>query len=284
MVDEAWRPLGAENDPNYEGLHDGIPSWLAPSFWAWVRGQFSRSSSGGRMVLLNTDLLHQAERVLRFTVGYEGVGLDTGVNHLRTAVIRRGWELKLADFLLSSQGLYAHPEEVRDMLEEAQSLWTVGTRAGKPGLIKRVADGVQVAAEATMRTAGHAGARLAEAWAAAFGFDPDPSKAYLLAVKAVEDAAIPVVLPNDQNATLGKVIARMRDLPYSFAVPRERGEVTSQAVLLSMLSLLWNGQGDRHGGLPDASVSISQADAEAAVLVAVPLVQLFASESVTRLS
>jgi hypothetical protein len=79
---------------------------------------------------------------------------------------------------------------------------------------------------------------------------PDPSRAYASTIKAVEDAATPVVLPNDQSATLGNVIAKMPDVPYCFALPRQRGDVTSQAVLLSMLSLLWNGQGGRHGGLP----------------------------------
>lgn len=282
MTDEAWRPLGVEGLPEFEGLTDGVPPWLAESFWAWVQVTFQvpKGSGYNTWTDFNISLLRRAERICRFHVGYVDDSVGASVRKLRAVVSSEGLELRLADYLLASGAADRSAAAFDQMLEEAGSLWTVGTRSGKAALVKRVEEGVQTSAEHTMTTAGRAGERLAEAWTAAYGLSPDPSRAYALAVKAVEDAAIPVVLPNDQSATLGKVIARLRDVPFRFAVPRERDEVTSRSVLHSMLKLLWNGQGDRHGGLPDASVNITREDAEAAVLMAVPLVQLFASGAV----
>ncbi len=56
---------------------------------------------------------------------------------------------------------------------------------------------------------GNASDHLERAWDAAHGPSHNPTLAYSEAVKAVEAAAIPVVLPNDM-ATLGKIIGQLR--------------------------------------------------------------------------
>lgn len=162
-------------------------------------------------------------------------------------------------------------------LELAGSAWRVGTRDGLPGLERRVPLGVQEAAEQVMRASGSAGERLSEAWHAAFGVSPDPSRAYGLAIKAVEDALKPVVSPEDAQSTLGKMIGVIRgQAGWSLALQRASERAQPSDVLVAMLRTLWDGQVDRHGGDP-AAARISQEAAETAVLLAVPLVYWFTS-------
>jgi hypothetical protein len=209
-------------------------------------------------------------------------------------------ELKLTDYLLSKADLdvaggWSGIEEKLDdpehivgrleiLLKSSSSKWTVGIRsAGKLGLVQRVPEGVQSAVDGTISSSGHAGIRLSEAWAAAFGIAPDPSRAYALAVKAVEDAAIPVVSPNDTMATLGKINSQMRKTgEWGLPLAREDEFATTSATLLSMMKMLWAGQADRHGGNPDATLVITQEAAEVAVLTATTLVHWFTSGAVTR--
>jgi len=39
VSDDVWRPLGfeGENAEVYDALHDGVPEWMAESFWLWMR-------------------------------------------------------------------------------------------------------------------------------------------------------------------------------------------------------------------------------------------------------
>ncbi|EON33475.1 hypothetical protein GTC6_06664 [Gordonia terrae C-6] len=126
-------------------------------------------------------------------------------------------------------------------------------------------------------TISDAGVRLRSAWEKAFGLEPEPDVAYSRAVKAVEDAVIPVVSPQNKAATLGTVIAQIRDGgKFSLPMLREHKNASSHEVLLGMLQLLWTGQHDRHGGNPQSSATtVTQDEAEAAVLLAVALVGWF---------
>ncbi|QUD81388.1 hypothetical protein J8M97_16470 [Gordonia polyisoprenivorans] len=280
--DAPWAPFGLDADEavEYSALREDIPPWLAPSLWEWIAEEFtSRSSSGYES--LRVELLRESERVLRKSVGFSGdrfdreIGLVSLLASYSTSGPKPLW--RLVDFCLSKSTRYqGNPRKLESLLLDSGAAWTVGLRAGKPGLVRRVPEGVAVAAEAVFAK-GDAGARLRTAWEKAFGVDPEPDVAYSRAVKAVEDAAIPVVSGNDKAATLGKVIAQIRD-GGQFALPmmREHKDAPSHDVLLGMLQLLWTGQHDRHGGNPLPSTpSVTQDEAEAAVLLAVTLVGWF---------
>ena len=51
---------------------------------------------------------------------------------------------------------------------------------------------------------------LTRAWEQAWGRNPNASDSYRDSVRAVEAATSPIVLPNDANATLGRVIGTIR--------------------------------------------------------------------------
>lgn len=284
---EVWRPLGFDGDEanTYDVLVEGVPHWMSNSFWNWIKSRFTEnrrdSLSQGFRTVFRSSLLRDAERACRLSVPYLGSNVSDGMKALTAVVKREQAELRLADFLLSR--LATVDAGLDDVLTESGSAWRVGTRAGKQGLVRRVPEGVQEALDAVIPSAGRAGARLGEAWSAAFGIDPDPSRAYALAVKAVEDAAIPVVSPLDRSATLGKIITVVRDQGgWSLPMTREHGTYTSHEMIVSMMQTLWTGQSDRHGGDPAREIPVTQAAAECAVLLAVPMVHWFSAGSVSR--
>jgi hypothetical protein len=133
-----------------------------------------------------------------------------------------------------------------------------------------------------MASAGAAGIKLAQAWERAFGVSPDPTGAYALAVRAAEDASIPVVVPNQTGATLGHVIGQLAvDGDWSLPLTREDADAPTSSLVLGTTKALWRGHHDRHGGGPGLP-SVAQEEAETAVTLAVSLVQWFASGMVAR--
>lgn len=284
-----WVPFGADPDEaeQYAALHHGVPPWLKPSLWEWTKAAFTttRQSTGiraERIPIFNFPLLRLMERELQISVpgiGANEQSLNTGASALQNAFKSEQHTLKLVDYLLSKgKGSYPALDKI---LTEAGSAWKVGERyPGINGLMARVPEGVQQAADAA-KAQGEAGKNLAKAWGSAFGMSPDPTSAYADAVRAVEHAAIPIVSPNDTGATLGKLIGQMTG-GGRFAIPdlREHTDAKSHDVLIAMMRLLWTGQSDRHGG--PSSVSVTQEQAEAAVMLAVTLVGWFETGKVVR--
>lgn len=164
------------------------------------------------------------------------------------------------------------------LLKDAGSAWMVGERDGHAALEKRVPEGVADAVDDTVSRAGEAGSLLAEAWRAVFGRSPDTEDAYEKAIKAVEEAGAHVVSPKNRRATLGTMISDMKaQKTWSLDLP-----TTGSGVPVEMAEALWVGQGSRHGG--NGYRKPTQAEAEAAVMLAVPLVQWFTSGAFQRRS
>lgn len=286
---EIWRPLGFEGTAagSYDALYEGVPDWMSESFWEWVQARLTRTQQHEFLpdyeVFLNTELVRRIERGCRVRIPYQGVDLLKGMAVVRRAVEVAGAELRIADYLLSLQKSSQTADELELVLEESGSMWKVGERVSRFGLVRRVPEAVQSAVDQTIATSGHAGQRLAEAWEATYGIDPTPSLAYSLAVKAVEDAAIPVISPKDTSATLGKINSQIRNTgDWSLPLQREDEHAPTSATLLSMMKMLWAGQADRHGGHHDPDLVITQEAAEIAVMTAATLVQWFTSGAVER--
>jgi hypothetical protein len=295
VTEETWRPLGVDTDEEiaeYDALHDGVPEWMDSAMWAWVRRAItvrrSYRDGSGSVAMLDSALAECMCQTLRIpfpTLRAVEVGVDTGNKHLRatiTALRQHPYPLQIVDYLLAHGG-HAKAEELAELLLRSRSAWEVGQRAGRPGLARRVPAGVQVAADSVMQRAGRAGARLAKAWEALYGIQPNASEAYRLTILAVEDAAVPVVSPNNEKATLGTVL---RDIEqqgdWRLPMNREHEGAPSREVLVGIIRLLWHGQHDRHGGQPSASGDASFEEASVAVSLAVTLVQWFGAGLLSR--
>lgn len=286
VTEQIWRPFGVDTEDEiaeYDALHDGVPDWMKSAYWRWVLEAMvipgHTSIMGQTLDRALADRMCQSLRIPWMS----GDSLKQGsIGGTIQALMLHSEPLAVADYLLAFCDR-ADADALDRMLENAGSAWTVGTRLGHRGLVRRVPAGVQEAADAVMTTAGRAGVRLAKAWGELYGIDPDPSAAYSLAIKAVEDAAIPVVSPNNGSATLGTVLGQIRQQGnWRLPIEREDDRAPSQEVLLGMLQVLWSGQHDRHGGQPSGPGDVSIAEATVAVSLAVTLVNLFHAGLVSR--
>lgn len=295
VSDEIWRPLGVETEADvaeYDALHDGVPPWMLDAYWAWVRNTLTivrRYADGsGSVPMLRTSIAEEMCQTLRIRLpNLRVTRIDLGegkrqLNGAISALLDHRPALQVADYLLA-HAEHANRDVLDGLLTRSKSAWTVGTRHGRPGLVRRVPLGVQVAADSVMARAGRAGVRLAKAWEELYGLTPDPSAAYRLAIQAVEDAAVPVVSPDNTAATLGSVLGDIRNQgDWRLLMDREHDHAPSGEVLLGMMRMLWHGQHDRHGGQPSAPGNVSVAEATVAVSLAVTLVNWFSAGTVAR--
>jgi hypothetical protein len=113
---------------------------------------------------------------------------------------------------------------------------------------------------------------LVAAWNRLSGRDPDESGGYREAVRAVEAAAKPVILPKSDKATLGTMIAAVRDKPEKWQTTLGNIEDVRR-----LMEAVWTGQLDRHG-TDDESIplNVSPEQADAAFAICLNLVRLFA--------
>lgn len=277
-----WVPFGLEDDEvaEYRVLIPGVPSWLREPMLGWVRDQLT---AGG-------DWFHRSavaplQIMTRIDLGLVGDGSLVSAS-LVLRELRGLSEIKLLRFVdaLVSQKAYS-PEsapavQLEAVLAAAQSKWKIGRREDDVGLVERVPAGVQESVESTIRNSGSAGQVLSRAWSHVHRFEPNDSAGYGDAVKAVEIAAVTVVQPDNAGATLGSVIAQMRQNGDWRLPLREHAYAPSADMLLFMLRTLWHGHRDRHGSVDYRDVT--HEEARSAVALAATLVDWFASGAVAR--
>lgn len=299
MDEEVWRPLGVDSEEEiaeYDALHDGVPDWMSAPFWAWVResitclATYREDLYGGRhpiygLRVAETEQMCQILQIrfpdLNKEIHYESDGTDQ-LDQAMFELERVSNPLILADYILAFFD-NVDAGKLDKILERSKSAWLVSehARAGRPGLIRRVPKGVQEVANAVMTHSGNAGIELSKAWECLYGIDPKPGEAYSHAIKSVEDAAIPVVSPQNSKATLGTVLNQMSDQKnWRLPMLKEDQRSTSSQTLLDMIGLLWRGQHDRHGGVESQPVTVEEATV--AVGLATSLVQFFDAGLVQR--
>lgn len=276
-----WSPPGSPAQ-FHETLTPGVPPWMRTTLKDWFRQHVGRSA---HKLAATYD---SASRNRVPCANAAALGMDALLAHLGEEKF-----LHFLDFAvyvsIAEDPRYDEdwfdpdlPDALEIVLSDAGSEWRVGNREDHPGLEKRVPEGVQAAADRAMNESGSAGVLLSEAWHAAFGRSPNPEEAYEKAIKAVEEAASPVIEPNNTKSTLGTTIRTMRDQgDWELPLVNSNGEYF-EGVTLRMCQALWNGQPSRHGG--NEYRKPSQEEAEAAVFLAVPLVQWFASAAIDRRS
>lgn len=295
MTEGTWRPLGVEDEAQvaeYDALHDGVPSWMASEYWGLVQQWITADTLQGytRFTIVNTRVVLPMAQILRIQLKSLDLPIDSPydgearVPKVMQELKQHPHPLQIADYLIGHSPL-SNSERARleSLLARSNSAWTVGERSGHHGLVRRVPTGVQEAADSVMDRAPHAGRHLAKAWESLYGLAPDASVAYSSAIKAIEDAAVPVVCPSNPRATLGTVIAQMKS-QKGWALPMHRPtEDPPVSTIIRMMEIVWRGQHDRHAGQNETSAPMGTQDATIAVSMAVTLVNLFHSKAIQRL-
>lgn len=269
-------------------LWEGIPDWLLEPLLDWLEENLGRWSVRQLSLRLRIPL-QQSEspkRVLRDALMQRAGESERGRWDILDAIdflCRTDTDGELA---IPRTFIGGQPLAGTEPLAALDRLLVNGGSAyrWRKGRLERRVDDSAVAAfeRATATASDEASMHLRRAWSATYGRDPDPSRAYGDAVRAVEAVACPLVLPDDQRPTLGKVIARLRQRPsdWTFILPGER-ESAGIGPLQLMLQLLWTAQRSRHAGGPDTRDQL-MAETEAAVSLAITLVQWFQSGFICR--
>jgi hypothetical protein len=159
--------------------------------------------------------------------------------------------------------------ELNRALDLSDSVWR-----GTPQGLKRYVDPLtENAYEAVVSTDDAASAQLAEAWARAYDRETNPSDAWDHAIKAVEAILIPIVVPNQDQPQIGHVVGTLASQGHLWRLGLPGADGThSVAPLVEMLRLLWPNT-DRHHGSPKDNREPTLAEAQAAVHLAVTIVQ-----------
>lgn len=167
--------------------------------------------------------------------------------------------------------------ELDRILTVGRSAWRVN--AGRDGLERRIDETITAAARQTIDDSSTANGHLKAAWSAVYGRDPNPDLAYGEAIKAVEDLACPLVLPRADNIrTLGTVIRALQNdvganhSKWELVLAGKEGGPSNVESVVSMMTVLWEGQVSRHAGSTKSRRS-SHEEAVAAVHLAVLIVR-----------
>lgn len=295
MAGDEWEPLsireGFRDRGDFDVLHERVPEWLIASLQDWFEDYYEGAPDYYDM----DRVIRYAERTLRRRLGDDWSAATHPKNPdedlLDLVDFLLGYAIKqFTQVLTDPEGnTYTTGEDMasrlESILEDAGSAWMVDVTDTDARLVRRLAPEVVEAAKLAIAQEDRAAIHLREAWTDVFGRAPDPSDGYRQAVKAVEAVAQPVISPEDTTATLGKMIAAVRSKPEKWQVDLQHFDPAKQVEqVVGMMELLWKGQHDRHGTSDDdAPFNVSQPEAEAAMHLAITLVQWFRS-GVIRMS
>lgn len=168
-----------------------------------------------------------------------------------------------------------------EMLLSGGSVWEVSAIDDfEYRLTRRTVGPVVEVLENTATVATRAHDHLFIAWSKLVGRNPDPTGAYREAIRAVEAVAKPVILPDNDLATLGQMVASLRDKPEKWATT-----IGTVDDVRAQMEVVHKGQLDRHG-TDDVAVplNVSQMAADAAFSVCLNLVRQFAGGHVVRVT
>lgn len=240
---------------------------------------YKPANIGGR--LPDREKLKEVERKLRVPLEWSQGG-QSALSSIRYNVDDRDYFLNLVDLLLSEVTTTSRANEVEGTLAEGASAWTVDLSGDGPfRLLRRVDPTVTAATKAVMSASGRAGQHLAKAWTEVYGRNPDPSTAYREAVRAVEAIGAPVISPNNPKATLGTMIADMRNDPTKWVVVLKPSAGDPVLMIRETMQLLWTAELSRHGTADEnVPLHVSPSEAEAALHLAVTLVHWFHSGAI----
>lgn len=270
-------------DPRFDGPSEGLPPWLRGPVIDWVTEAFKSGYWDHEEALQAIQLDFRLEVPLGFNVP-SGRGDDL----LQRVAADDEFALDVLDWMVQNHRFFSAGHESEEwvgklgrLLTQGGSTWEVVTLDYMDHRLSRRAVGpvVEVLKQTATESA-RAHAHLVDAWSKLVGRNPDPSGAYREAIRAVEAVAKPVILPKNDRATLGMMIAAMREKAEKWTTT-----LGSVIEIRAQMEAVQNGQRDRHGTDDDAvPLNVSQDDADSAFSICLDLVRQFAGGHVRRLT
>ncbi|WP_194395939.1 hypothetical protein [Microbacterium atlanticum] len=255
MRENVWRPWDADDEEYAHRLtvREMLPAHARAAVENWLGARLANAGYG----FTSAALRNYIETALHFKFAYDPG--DVRAQALVGSILDEGdrFTVRVIDLLVSGMErdhMYRPPSAIVELagyLDLAASSITIVDDDRSFRIGRRLPDGVErIASEAAAAAGEVAGRHLATAWAAATALEPDPSKAMTEAIRGVEAAAGPVVIPRDGRPQLGKIVRAIRDKPDITLIfeTRDDGHPDLRQVLIGMLETLAFAQRDRHSG------------------------------------
>jgi hypothetical protein len=257
-----------------------LPPNLLPSIQDWIKSRFWIDTPFEMQ--FETELLRDVEREMGVSAPFDPSSSEASLADLLERVaISENFAIRLLAILVRST--YHEPAaQLAKIFEAPGSKWEViidddvGQR-----LSSRLTGPTPEAIQDIADLSGPAHRHLVNAMNKLTSpDDSDPWIAYQEAVKAVEAAAQPIVVPNDSKATLGKINGVMRATESDWMVVLGRENV---ADVIRRSEILWTTDHERHGS-DDPPPPVTPKQAQAAFALALGLVDYFARGLIFRVT
>jgi hypothetical protein len=166
------------------------------------------------------------------------------------------------------------------ILEVGGSAWAVNAKDNS--IERRVSQAEKNAMEEVSSSPDGYANELLEAWACAYGRQPNPSDAWDHAIKAVEEILIPIAIPNVTKPNLGGVAGELESSSHKWKLTlAPNGKLNAGETLAAMLRPIWPNP-DRHGGGQGRRMP-SQEEAEAVVHLAINIIAMCRNGGLSKL-
>jgi hypothetical protein len=287
MIVKPWIPFDADEQEIEElyVIRDGIPATLKPALLSWIIDRLPLVPySNGHTTPQAIHMLQAALRI-DFGLGAKETLVREELVELLDAMGDRT-VIRTVDFMASAfsyDSRYGYiPPEIEELtlhFDLASSAFEIHRTEDLDYRIRRrLPEGVEASIQEAINLQPMAGRHLANSWKSAFALDPNESFAMSEAIRAVEAASGPVVIPKDRKPTLGKVVNAIRDQEgWTLVLSANDGYPDHKDVLVGMLETLAKAQTDRHSG--DKPTPL---EAQAHAQLAATLVHWFSAGAVIR--
>ena len=196
-----WQPLSRRSkglEP--DGPFEGVPPHLSAQVAGWLQSTLGMRGYEGAVPYIGLLVRFEA------TPGSSSDWLIRDM--VKRALIDEEFCLDLVDATLRIMAKTGKGEDLKFILDVAGSVWTVSDE--QDALVRAVADELSQTLEGAVSQADSVSDELRKAWTNAYGRNGDPSDAWDHAIKALEAALIPAVVPKKAKPNLGDVLGLLR--------------------------------------------------------------------------
>lgn len=269
MNNDNWIPLSVRRNQRQPFTPvDGVPDFLWQYAMRWIENALNDDASIA--CGLSIDLrLERAGNYLDFQ----------GANYaVRSCLEETGHDqytaLDVIDWLLGHG--FGHAQPLEHILKSAGHVLRVSPDGNR--LVERIDPALWDEYEQVTQPDDQASQYMQEAWALAFGREPNLSDAWGRAIKAIETLLKPIVSPKNNKATIGSMTSALRQSPdkWECKLPDRfynvNGEINSKRgieVFIDALATIGY-QPDRHGS--DQPQDVDEATARSVLFLATTVV------------
>ena len=251
-----WRPWDADDDEYAQRLEIKalIPEPMRPFLHSWLASELDTAGYGHT----EAGTVHALQSAFGINFGFAPGRVSTQALVERIASESDRFLMQVVDYVAASYERRAYgpvPDEIDSLswhLDQNMSAVQILPDASQAYRIaRRLPLGVEDSGtDAVDRASEQAGRHLIKAWSAMRSLSPDTSLVMTEAIRAVEAAAGPVVIPKDKQQRLGKIVQTLKARETWGLVLRRRddGVPDHRIVLIGMMETLAFAEQHRHGG------------------------------------